>query len=118
LAKFGFKLKNSQITDLARDLLDQLLPASHLIEKVSSYCKVMSLILCLFFLLLLCSTETKTLWSFMLNYDYECEKKNNKFKFTFSSSETDDEEIKKFPNKVIKLRVKSMETQPQNGEDG
>jgi hypothetical protein len=54
----------------------------------------------------------------MLNYDYEREKKNNKFKFTFSSSETDDEEIKKIPNKVIKLRVKSMETQPQNGVEG
>jgi hypothetical protein len=39
LAEFGFKLNNSQITDLARDLLDQLPPASHFIEKVSSYCK-------------------------------------------------------------------------------
>ena len=59
------------------------------------------------------------------NFDYEREKKNNKntlvfqplVQDTFSSSETDDEEFKKIPNKVIKRRDESMETQPQSGEE-
>jgi hypothetical protein len=67
----------------------------------------------------LCLTITKTLWSLRFNFDYEREKKNNKntlvfqqlVQDTFILTETDDEEIKKFPNKVIKRRDESMETE-------